>query len=186
MKKTMSNRTNFDKTKILTRIAILTAIGAVLYKMEIPLMVAHHKIDLSLIPSLVGGMIMGPLVGVLIEFLKGLIELPTSTSAGIGQLINFTVGSSVIIPVCIIYRKFKTKNSFIIGAIISMIVIIIVGALCNYALTPAYMAVLGRPHPTHEEIMVFVSASVLLNTIKGFVTLIPMYFITPILRKNNI
>ncbi|MFI3225989.1 MAG: ECF transporter S component [Clostridia bacterium] len=180
------NLTTSQKTQMMTRMAILTAIGAVLYRIEIPLLVAHQKIDPSLIPSLVGGIMMGPLAGVTIELLKNFTHLFVTSSAGIGELINFIVGSSLIIPVCIIYRSKQTMTSYIVAALIATVSIFAVGALCNYIFTPVFYAVMGLPSPSTTEIMAFVSASFLLNGLKAAVTLIPTFFMLPMLKRNSL
>lgn len=174
-----------QKTKLMTRIAVLTALGAVLYRLEIPFMVAHLKIDPSVIPSLVGGLMMGPVAGVTIELLKNISHLFVSSTLGVGELINFIVGSSLVVPISLIYRKNSNKKNFIIGAVASLIVTLIIGAICNYLLTPVFYAVMNLPDPTHAEIMGFVMASFGLNSFKTFVTVAPTFFMLNMIEQNK-
>lgn len=168
------------KTKTLTRIAILSAVAIVLSKISIPMVFGHLKIDPALIPGLIGGFLINPFAGVCIEIIKNIISLFDTTSAGIGELINLLVGTSLILPTCFVYKK---TSNFIISGVVGLVSIITIGALCNYIFTPAYLAVLGLAEPTHTELMGFVTASLLLNFTKALVTLIPVYFILPTLEK---
>ncbi len=177
---------NSQKVKMMTRIAILTAIATVLYRIEIPILVGHLKLDPAVIPALVGGIMMGPLAGIAIEFLKNAINLFVTSSGGVGELINFIVGTSLIVPVTLIYRRNPSKKSFIIGSVFSVISILIIGAICNYLLTPVFYAVLGLGEPSHAEIMGFVGASFALNGLKSAVTLIPTFSILPVMKKLSI
>lgn len=170
------------KIQTITRLAILSAVATVLYQIEIP-MFGHLKIDPSLIPSLVGGFIISPLGGVVVELIKNLIHLFRTSSAGLGELINFLVGSAVILPVCIVYHKNKTNKSFFIGSALSLLSILTVGAFLNYTLTAPYFAVLGLANPSQEVIMGYVISSLTLNTTKAVITLIPTYFLLPTLNK---
>lgn len=187
MEKTLKKQyTSTQKTKILTRMAILTAIGAVLYRIEVPFMVAHLKIDPSLIPALVGGLMMGPAAGVTVELLKNITHLFVTSTLGVGELINFLVGSSLIIPLSLIYRKNENTKNFVIGSIISFISILTIGAICNYLLTPVFYAVMNLPDPTHEQIMTFVMASFGLNSFKAFITIVPTYFMLSMIKNNKL
>lgn len=179
------HKTTSEKTQLIARMAILTAIGAVLYRIEIPLLVAHQKIDPSLIPSLIGGLMLGPIYGVIIEFLKNITHLFVSTTVGVGELINFIVGSSLILPVCFIYKKFQTKKSYILGSVLGMVSVLLVGAICNYIFTPLFYAVMGLGSPSTAEIMGFVVASFALNSLKGVVTLVPTFLILPAMKRNK-
>ena len=107
------------KTKLGTReivtIGMLGAIAVVLMLFEIPLPFAppFYEIDFSEVPVLVGCFALGPVAGVLIEFVKILLNLIIngSATAGVGELANFCIGCSFCIPAGIIYKRKKTKKS---------------------------------------------------------------------------
>lgn len=183
---TKMQKTSSEKTKIMTRVAVLTAVGAVLYRIEIPFMVGHLKLDPSVVPSLIGGLLLGPIYGVIIELLKNITHLFVTSSAGVGELINFLVGSSLILPVSFFYKKDKTVKNYLIGSVFGMISILLIGALCNYLFTPLFYYALGLGTPTQAEIMGFVQISFGLNSFKGFITLALTFWVLPAIKKNNI
>lgn len=171
------------KTKQITQIALLTALASILYKIEIP-MFAHLKIDPSLIPGLVGGVIINPLAGVLIEVFKNLIDLPSSNTMGFGQLINAIVGISVIVPFSLIYKE--TTKSLVIACITTFVSILTIGSACNYFLTEPFLRIVFETEATHEMIMTYVVASFGLNTTKFFVTVAPTVLIVKALKKSKV
>ncbi|MGL5066485.1 MAG: ECF transporter S component [Sarcina sp.] len=131
------------KLNISIKIAILSAIAFILMMFEFPIIPAFPwlKIDISDMPALMGAFAFGPIAGVIIELLKNIIFIlfrGTSTG-GVGELANFLIGVSFIIPASIIYQKNKTKTSAIIGMAVGTIFIIIVGILANiYILLPLF------------------------------------------------
>ena len=58
----------------MTRIAILGALSAVLFPLEIPI-VAFYRLDFSTLPALLGAFSMGPLPGLAILLIKDLSRL---------------------------------------------------------------------------------------------------------------
>ena len=83
------------KTKKLTLSAVLAAIAVVVMFLEfaIPFMPPFLKLDLSDIPALVGGFIMGPVAAVLIQLVKNLVHILLTQTGGIGEVSNFVIGS---------------------------------------------------------------------------------------------
>ena len=106
----------------LVLIAMMAAIAMVLMLFEVSLpMIApsFYEIDLSELPVLIGTFAMGPVAGVLIELVKILLKLliKGTSTAYVGDLANFLVGCSFLLPAGIIYHMKKTKKSAIIGMI---------------------------------------------------------------------
>ena len=105
-----------NKTKIMIRIAMLTAASTILFLFDVPLpFVAppFYELDLSNVASLIGGFAMGPMAGVSIEFLKNLINLMIdgSITGGVGELSNFLTSCAFVVPASVIYKMSKTKKS---------------------------------------------------------------------------
>ena len=79
---------NKMSVKMITQVGMLGAIAVVLMLFEIPLPFApsFYEIDVSEVPVMVGAFAMGPLAGVLIEFVKILLNLLINgtTTAGVG------------------------------------------------------------------------------------------------------
>ncbi len=128
--------------------AMLAAIAAVLMFLDFPLpfLPSFYKIDFSELPVILGAFTMGPVAGVIIEAFKILVKflIKGTSTAGIGELANFLVGISYVLPASVFYLVKKTKKQAILGLIVGSITCIIAGCLLNiYVLLPAYATAFG-------------------------------------------
>ncbi len=128
--------------------AMLAAIAAVLMFLDFPLpfLPSFYKIDFSELPVILGAFTMGPVAGVIIEAFKILVKflIKGTSTAGIGELANFLVGISYVLPASVFYLVKKTKKQAIFGLIVGSITCIIAGCLLNiYVLLPAYATAFG-------------------------------------------
>ena len=129
-------------------IGVFSAISFVLMLIEFPLPFApsFYKFDFSDIPALIGGFAAGPMVGVMIEFIKVALNIliQGTTSGFVGEIANFVVGAAFILPATIIYRFKKTRRVALISCLTGTICIAIVGSLLNaFFLLPAYAIMFG-------------------------------------------
>ena len=90
--------TQKQKTHHLAVAAMLCAVAFVLQFIEfsIPLIPSFVKLDLSDLPALLGTFSLGPVYGVVIQLVKNLLHLPFGSSAGVGELSNFLLGSGPV------------------------------------------------------------------------------------------
>ena len=105
---TNTSRKPLLTTRELTTIAILAAIAAVLFMVEIPV-VLFYKLDLSNLPVLLGTFSMGPVAGTLILLVKSVLGLLHSSSQGVGELADFLMGFAMVLPAGLIYRRTTFK-----------------------------------------------------------------------------
>lgn len=136
------------KLNTLIKISLLSAIAFILMFFEFPLPIFPNflQIDLSDLPALIGGFALGPMAGVLIELFKNVLHIifKGTSTALIGELANFLVGSVFVITSASIYAKNKTRKNAIISLIIGSIVMSIAAGILNYCLfLPLYDKVLG-------------------------------------------
>ena len=93
-------------TRKLSLIGLFAAVSAVLMVFEVPVPFAppFYKIDLSELPILIIAFAYGPVAGVMTEFIKILLKLvlKSTSTAFVGELANFTVGCSMVLPASII------------------------------------------------------------------------------------
>lgn len=157
------------KTKLGTReivtIGMLGAIAVVLMLFEIPLPFAppFYEIDFSEVPVLVGCFALGPVAGILIEFVKILLNLVIngSATAGVGELANFCIGCSLCIPAGIIYKRKKTKKGAMIGLISGTLIMTFLGCFINaYIMLPTYAKAFKIPIEGLIEMGTKVNASI--------------------------
>ena len=135
-----NTRKNRFTTRELTTIAILGAIAAVLFMIEIPV-VLFYKLDLSSLPVLLGAFSMGPVPGTMILLVKAALGLLHSTSQGVGELADFIMGFAMLLPASLVYKRVKSRKGAIIGMVIGTIVATVVAVLTNlYIMIPFYGA----------------------------------------------
>lgn len=112
------------------------ALAAVLMLFEFPLPFiapSFYGLDLAEVPILVGSFALGPLAGMVMEFVKILIKLvlkPTSTGF-VGEFANIVVGCALVLPAGLVYRFKKTKKGAVAGMIAGTITMSVVGVVIN-------------------------------------------------------
>ena len=142
--KTPANTTT--KTRMMVQIAMLTAVAEVLMLFDFPLPFApsFYKIDLSEVPILIGCFAMGPAAGIIIEAMKILLNFIISGTVTAGELANFAIGCSMVLPAGLIYRYHKTRKNAVLGMAAGTLVMASIGGLLNaFVLLPAYAALFG-------------------------------------------
>lgn len=133
----------FFTTRKMTAIGILCAMATVLMIFDFPLwfIPSFYKLDFSEIPVLIGAYAFGPATGVIMEFLKILLKLliKGTSTAFVGELANFVVGCSFIIPAATIYAFKKTKKNAIVSCIAGTLILVVFAAVFNALyLIPAF------------------------------------------------
>lgn len=195
-------------TRKMAMIGMFSAIAMILMLFEFPLPFApgFYKLDFSELPILVGTFAFGPAAGVMMEFIKVLLKLfiKGTTTAFVGDLANFAVGCSLIIPASAVYAFGKTKKSAIAACVTGTLVMTIFGTAFNAIyLLPAFSALYGMPldalldmgtavNPMVKQgdIVSFVVACVApLNLIKGtsvsVITMLIYKPLSPIIKSGN-
>ena len=137
-------------------IGILSAMSAILMLFEIPLFFApsFYKLDFSEIPILVGAFAFGPAAGVVMEFVKILLKLVIkgTSTAFVGELANFAVGCSFIIPTATIYFFKKTKKMALLACVIGTAILTVFGTAFNALyLLPAFSKLFHMPMESSLE-----------------------------------
>jgi len=191
-------------TKTIAKIGVLSAVATVLMLFDFPLWFApnFYKLDFSEVPVLLGTFALGPAAGVAIEFVKILINfvLNGTDTGGIGELANFAVGCSFVIPAGYIYKHRKSFSSAIIAMLAGTVTLAVVGSMMNYfVLLPVYSKIYGAPiqvfidmahviNPAISDLKTFVLYAVVpFNIFKGIVissiTLLVYKKISPVLHR---
>ena len=201
----MSNTNN--KTLKLVEIGMLGAIATVLMLFEFPIpFIAppFYELDFSEVPVLVGAFALGPFAGAAIELVKILINLLINgtATAFVGEIGNYILGCSFVIPAAMIYQKKKSKKNALVAMVVGTIAMTIFGCILNaYVLLPTYAAAFGMPidaivglgsaiNGNITNVMTFVIIAVApFNILKGItvstITLLIYKHISPILKGNR-
>lgn len=181
----MSNKRNSKIFKI-TVTAVMTAVATIIYMVfpEINIIpgVSYMKIDFSDFPAILTGIVFGPIQGILVEVVKNIIHLTRTTTMGIGEIMNVVMGTGIIISMYgftkLFSKVFKEKKfsarTYIISAIITIIITIITGWLANIVFTPIFYKLMGIPLVS-ETYWAGVWGSTALNAVKATFNVIPFY-----------
>ena len=122
------------RTHKLVVTAMLSAIAAILMFLEfsIPIMPGFIKLDISELPALLASFSLGPFYGGAVCLVKNLINLTHTSTSGVGELCNFVLGLSFVVPAGLIYRKMKNRRGALIGALVGAIVMAVASVPINY------------------------------------------------------
>lgn len=137
------------RTRRLTVTAMLSAVAFLLMFLEfsLPMLIPSFvKLDVSDLPALLGSFALGPVYGVVIEVLKNLLHilLKGTTSAGIGELFNASMGSVFVLVAGLVYWKDHTRRGALIGSIGGAVAMALASLPMNYFLVyPFYATLFG-------------------------------------------
>lgn len=195
-------------TRKMAMIGMFSAIAMILHLFDFPLPFApdFYKLDFSELPILVGTFAFGPAAGVMMEFIKILLKLfvKGTSTAFVGDLANFVIGCSFILPASVIYAFRKNKKTAIVACVTGTLIMTVFGTAFNAVyLLPAFSKLYGMPlesildmgsdiNPLVSEgnIVSFVAACVApLNLIKGVsvsvITLLIYKPLSPIIKAGH-
>lgn len=129
----------------MVKISLLAALAYLLTFVRMPLFFLpffpqYLKLDIAELPALIAGFVYGPVSGVIVIFVRNVLDFLTkSSTGGVGELSNFIVGSSFVVPASIIYKLNKSKKNAIKGVIIGTLAMATLGLFSNkYLIFPLY------------------------------------------------
>ncbi len=195
-------RRNFVSTRIITITALLASISYILAFIEfpVPLSPSFARMDLSDIPALIGAFALGPVTGVIIELIKNVLQLLSTSTAGVGELANFLIGASYVWIAGFIYKYKRTKKGAISAYVISSIVMGVVAMIVNYfILLPLFETFmpLDQLIASFSEFLPFIQTkldvvlynvlpfNVIKGLVVGLVTMVVYKKLTPVLKGET-
>ena len=139
------------KNSKLRRITVAGLFGAIafvlmFFSFGIPVLSPFAEFDLSALPELIGGYVLGPIGAVYITVIKLLLKLlfQGTSSMFTGEVQNLILSISYVLPAILYYRKNKTKKGAIIGLAIGSVISVVMAVITNlYLIFPAYIALYG-------------------------------------------
>ena len=124
---------------------VLSAVATVLMMLSfsVPFMPSFIKMDFSELPALIASFSMGPISGVMVCLIKNLINLPMTTTGGVGELSNFLLGVCLVLPAGVVYRFRKNRRVAFLAALAGSVIMGVASLPINYFLTyPIYAKIL--------------------------------------------
>lgn len=193
-------------TRKIAMIGVFSAVAAILHILDFPVPFAppFYKMDFSELPALIGGFAFGPVAAVLIEFCKILLKLlfKGTSTAFVGDLANFLVGCTFLLPASVIYLFRKTKKTAIFSCVVGTLIMTVFGTAFNgIYLLPKFAQLYGMPleaiiemghviNPAINSVTTLVVFAVApMNLLKGgivsLVTILVYKKISPILHSSK-
>ncbi len=205
-KKKKGTKERILNTRKIAVIGVFSAIAAVLHMLDfsIPFAPSFYKMDFSELPALIGAFAFGPVAAVMIEFCKIVLKLlfKGTSTAFVGDLANFIIGCSFLLPASIIYLFKKTKKTAVIGCVVGTLVMTVFGSLFNgIYLLPKFAQLYGMPldsiiemgsaiNPAINSVSTLVIFAVVpMNLLKGTVvsviTILVYKKLSPVLHRGK-
>ena len=205
-KKKKGTKERILNTRKIAVIGVFSAIAAVLQMLDfsIPFAPSFYKMDFSELPALIGAFAFGPVAAVMIEFCKIVLKLlfKGTSTAFVGDLANFIIGCSFLLPASIIYLFKKTKKTAVIGCVVGTLVMTVFGSLFNgIYLLPKFAQLYGMPldsiiemgsaiNPAINSVSTLVIFAVVpMNLLKGTVvsviTILVYKKLSPVLHRGK-
>lgn len=129
------------KTKKLAVTGVLAAVSTVLMflSVSVPFMPPFIKLDISELPAILASFSLGPLYGVAVAFVKNLVNLPFTTTGGIGEVSNFIISSMFVFPAGLIYMLNKNRFTAFVGSLTGSVLAASISIFTNYYIVyPVY------------------------------------------------
>ena len=146
MENTVKPAKKFDVRRLVFT-ALMGALSIVLAEVtefSVPMMPSFIKFDFSDVPAMLASLTMGPVSGVFVCLLKNVWGLFTTKTAGIGELSNFILSVSLVLPAGVIAHKSPKIGRAVIGCLSGAVLMALVSFPSNYFIVyPAYMKVMS-------------------------------------------
>lgn len=140
--------------RTLAMTAVLGAVATVLmfFSFSIPIILPSFlAMDFSELPALIAAFTMGPVSGVVVCLIKNLVNLPSSGTGGAGELCNFLMGVTFVVPAGLIYKFRKDRVGAVLGSLVGAVVMAVLSLPINLFISyPAYAVFYGM---TTDKVM---------------------------------
>lgn len=124
------------RTKILARLALLSAFGVILQFISFPLpfFPEYLRYDAAELPALIAAFAIGPWAGVLVDLGKNILSLliGNAPSGIIGLTANFIAGATFALVAGFIYGSKKTRQRAVLAISLGVVATTTVMAIANY------------------------------------------------------
>jgi riboflavin transporter FmnP len=162
----------------LTTTALLATVSAILMFIDfaLPIFPSFIKMDFSEVPGMLAVIALGPCSGVMVELVKNLINLPHTTTAGVGEFASFVIGCALVVPAGTLYRRQETRAGAAAALVCGVATMAVTAAFANYfVLIPLY----SRVVPVDRILAMY-------SEINPYVNTVPKLILTSIVPFNVI
>lgn len=192
---------NLFTAKSLTSIGVMAAMSCVLMFIKFPIAyIGFLELELSDVPAMLCALTYGPMAGVFVELIKNLIHMMATSTATVGEIANFTISSSYILGVSLVYKYSKSSKKQFYGYFVGTLSLIIAGVVINYFVTlPMYIqlyfggnegalyGMAGAMIPAIQDMKTLLLLGfVPFNLVKGIFVSIATYYVWNVFHKYTL
>lgn len=137
------------QSKRLVKLIILALLGTISFLLfflnfPLPFLPPYLKIDFGDVPALIAALIFSPLAGVIVIAIKNFLYLVIGGGDPVGVWANFFAATMFILPVALLYRKYKGVKSIVSGLVAGTIIMAVGMSVLNYlVILPIYALFMG-------------------------------------------
>ncbi|UXR73010.1 ECF transporter S component [Staphylococcus sp. IVB6238] len=175
------------QTRRLIITGILSGISVILMfiKFPLPFLPPYLTLDFSDVPALLATFTLGPIAGLLVEFIKNLLNFFFYLGDPVGPLANFLAGGSLLLTAYYIHRQKPTTRGMILGLASGTIIMTIVLSIMNYfVLLPLYGMIMNLSDIATNLKVIITAGIIPFNIIKGIV--VSLLFVLLYKRLKNV
>lgn len=127
---------DFFTARRIAYIGVFVALATILYafaSFSLPIFPGFLSMDLSNIPVLISGFMLGPVAGVIVVIIKTALKLAFvgTRSSGVGELGDILLGIAFVVPAAIVYKIIRGKKGAGIGLAVGGIASLAMALLAN-------------------------------------------------------
>lgn len=169
-------------------LALFGAISFVLFFLNFPLpfLPPFLKVDFGDIPALLAALIFSPLSGIIVIAIKNFLYLVIGGGDPVGVVANFLAATLFVLPVGMLYHKYKETKSIVSGLITGTVIMAIGMSIFNYLiLLPVYAMFMGMEEFAIENVkrMTVLVGILPFNIIKGII--VSLLFVPLFIRMRR-
>ncbi|RIP05116.1 ECF transporter S component [Staphylococcus gallinarum] len=176
-----------QQTKRLITISMLSAVAFILMfiKFPLPFLPPYLTLDFSDVPALLATFTLGPIAGIIVEFIRNLLNFLFNIGDPIGPLANFLAATSFILTAFYVAKNKNNAKSLVTGLAVATLIMTLVLSILNYfVLLPLYGMIMNLSDVFGNLKIIIVSGVIPFNIIKGIV--ISIIFILLYKRLNSV
>lgn len=145
VKKT-GKRTDVRRLVFSALMAAMSVVLAEVLKFKLPIMPSFLSFDFSDVPAMLTALTMGPEWGVFVCLVKNIFGCYTTSTLCVGELSNFILSTSLVLPAGILAHKSQKLSRAVIGCAIGTVAMALISIPSNYFIVfPAYVKIAKFP-----------------------------------------
>lgn len=163
---------NQQKNKRLIVVSMLSAVAFILMfiKFPLPFLPPYLTLDFGDVPALLATFIFGPVAGIIVEFIKNLLNFLFNMGDPVGPIANFAAAVTLLLVAFYTSKVVRGRFNIVIGLIVGTLAMTVILSILNYfVILPLYGMIMNLSDIVKNVKVIIVSGIIPFNIIKGAV-----------------